>query len=451
MDFKSFNPYTLSTHGSFENHRQKELDKMVKQARKTFSAWSMVPVSERVKPLSMVISELKKRREEFAQTITLEMGKPILESRLEVDKCITACTYYIEHAEELLADQQLPGPGSTNYISFAPVGGVLGIMPWNFPFWQVFRFAIPTIVCGNVVLCKHAPNVPLCAQLIEEVFKTAFKKNKVYQNLYISEKKVAALIANPFIQGVSLTGSVKAGKAVAQVAGKHLKRVVLELGGSNAFLVFADADIPKTVKSAIRGRYGNAGQSCIAAKRFIVHEKIYDEFLNAFALEIMKLKTGDPTEETTQIGPLARPDLAATLEKQVTKSVNKGAEVILGGTRENCFYAPTLLSNVVPGMPAFDEEIFGPVAAITKAGSDGEMINLANQSEFGLGVNLFSENTSYMQTLVPHFNEGAVFINDVVRSDARLPFGGVKRSGIGRELGAEGIRSFVNIKTVVLA
>ena len=451
MDFRSFNPYTLSIQGTFESHRQKELNKIIKQAKKAFAKWSALAVSDRVKPLSLMIAEIKKRKEECAQAITIEMGKPIIESRLEVEKCITVCSYYLENAEKHLADQSLDGPGSVNFIRYDPIGGVLGIMPWNFPFWQVFRFAIPTITAGNVVLCKHAPSVPLCAQLIDDIFQTVYGNLPVYQNLYISEKKVERILEHSFIQGVSLTGSVRAGKAVAAIAGKNLKRTVLELGGSNAFLVFSDADISKAVKLAIRGRFGNAGQSCIAAKRFIVHREIYDEFVNALAIEIMKLTGGNPLDEQTQIGPMARLDLAEQLEKQVLKSVQKGAKLLLGGHRENCFYAPTLLVDVHPGMPAFDEEIFGPVASIIKAANEEEMINLANQSEFGLGVNLFSENTSYLNTLVSRFNEGAVFINDVVKSDSRLPFGGVKKSGIGRELGVEGIRSFVNIKTVVVA
>ncbi len=451
MDFKSINPYTLSLQGTFDGHGQKDLEKMVKRAKKAFRSWSAIPIEQRLECLKSLAEELHTRKEELAQAITTEMGKPIVEARLEVEKCTTVCTYYAENGVALLADETKEGPGSLNYVAYHPIGGVLGIMPWNFPFWQVFRFAVPTIAAGNVVLCKHAPNVPRCAQLIEEIFANAQLKHGVYQNLFISEKKVAQLIEHPFIQGVSLTGSVKAGQAVAQLAGKNLKRTVLELGGSNAFLVFADADLDKAVKLAVRGRFGNAGQSCIAAKRFIVHEKIYSEFVNAFALAVMQLKTGDPSENDTQLGPMARLDLAEQLEKQVNKSVRKGAELLLGGYRENCFYAPTLLGNVTPGMPAFDEELFGPVAAITKAASDEEMINFANHSEYGLGVNLFSENVAYLQKLVSQFNEGAVFINDVVKSDSRLPFGGVKKSGIGRELGAEGIRSFVNIKTVVVA
>lgn len=451
MAFKSINPFDGELMNSYKPLKNGQLKKKLHQSEKAFENWRSLTVAQRASLVEKVAEILTRRKEELALAATREMGKPIIEARLEVQKCALVCRYYAENATEFLKNETVKLEGKEAWISFEPLGGILGIMPWNFPFWQVFRFAVPTLIAGNTILLKHAGNVPQCALLIEEVFTEAGFADGIYQNIFLSDKKIKKLIAEPFIQGISLTGSVGAGSAVAAEAGKNIKHSVLELGGSNAFLVFADADISKAVKMGITGRFGNSGQSCIAAKRFIVHQDIYHEFLNAFAIEMMKLKVGNPMEDQTRVGPLARPDLCDTLETQVLRSVKKGAELLLGGTRENCFYHPTLLSKVTPGMPAFDEELFGPVAAFICASNDEEMVNFANRSVFGLGVNLFSENVSYMKQLVPRFNEGAVFINDVVKSDPVLPFGGVKRSGIGRELGKDGIKAFVNIKTVVVA
>ncbi|MES2629967.1 MAG: NAD-dependent succinate-semialdehyde dehydrogenase [Bacteroidota bacterium] len=451
MNFKSINPFDLQLVKTYESISAKSLGKKIRKSEKAFSNWGILSPHQRI-PLFTSLSEvLLRRKEELAHRITLEMGKPITESVAEIEKCALVCRYYAEKGEIFLADKTIALKDKKAWVSFEPTGGVLGIMPWNFPFWQVFRFAVPTLMAGNTVLLKHSSNVPGCAQLIEDVFLEAGFAIGIFQNLLISDKKIKKIIEDDFIQGVSLTGSVRAGAAVGEIAGKNIKRTVLELGGSNAFLVFADADIDKAVKMAITGRFGNAGQSCIAAKRFIVHESVHDEFQNAFAVEMMKLKVGNPIEKEVKIGPLARPDLAETLDKQVQRSLKKGAKLLLGGTRENCFYQPTLLSNVTPGMPAFDEELFGPVAALIKASNDEEMINFANRTQFGLGVNLFSQDVDRMKQLVRRFNEGAVFINDVVKSDPVLPFGGVKKSGIGRELGEDGIKAFVNIKTVVIA
>lgn len=451
MAFKSINPFDGSVGNSYRPLNGRQLKKKIHQSEKAFANWKSLSVAQRAVLFLTVADVLLKRKDELADAATLEMGKPITEARLEVQKCALACRYYAENAAEMLKNEDIQLDGKEAWICYEPLGGILGIMPWNFPFWQVFRFAVPTLLAGNTVLVKHASSVPRCALLIEEVFTEAGFADGIYQNIFLGDKKIKKVINDPFIQGVSLTGSTRAGSSVAAIAGKNIKPVVLELGGSNAFLVFADADIPKAVKMGISARFGNSGQSCIAAKRFIVHQDIYHEFINAFAIEMMKLKVGNPMQEDTRIGPLARLDLSETLDVQVQRSVKKGAELLLGGTRENCFYQPTLLGKVKPGMPAFDEELFGPVAAFICASNDEEMINFANQSEFGLGVNLFSGNVAYLKQLVPRFNEGAVFINDVVKSDPVLPFGGVKRSGIGRELGKEGIKAFVNIKTVVVA
>lgn len=450
MSFKSQNPFTLEVLQSHSLLNGKQLKARIRSSQKAFQNWRILTIDERAQLFRLLADELKSNKQEYADAITLEMGKPITESIVEVEKCATTCIYYADNASKFLEDQQNNTVGKSAWVTFEPIGGVLGIMPWNFPFWQVFRFAIPTLLAGNTILVKHASNVPKCAILIERAFRIAGFAEGIYENLFISDKKVKSVIENPFIQGVSLTGSEAAGKAVAKIAGENIKRCVLELGGSNAFLIFADADLSKTVKMAVRSRFQNTGQSCIAAKRFIIHRDIYHEFQNAFAIEIMKLKVGDPSNKQTQIGPLARLDLAETLDNQLKKSIKKGAKLLLGGNKNNCLFHPTLLGEVKPGMPAFDQETFGPLACLIKAENDQEMINLANQSSFGLGVNLFSENTEYLKSLIPRFDEGSVFINEIVKSDPALPFGGVKKSGIGRELGEEGIKAFVNIKTVVL-
>ncbi len=451
MAFKSINPFDQSQLHSYPTLKSKQLGKKIRLSEKAFENWRILTIPQRGILFHQLAELLRQKKNELALDITREMGKPITEAELEVEKCALVCNFYADNAEEYLKNKTIALPGKEAWVCFEPIGGVLGIMPWNFPFWQVFRFAVPTLIAGNTILLKHASNVPTCASHIEELFAEAGFAEGLFQNVFISDKKVKKILQEPFIQGVSLTGSVRAGSSVAQIAGQNIKRTVLELGGSNAFLVFEDADIQKAVKMGIKGRFGNSGQSCIAAKRFIIHEKIYHEFTNAFAIEMMKLKVGNPLEKETQIGPLARLDLAETLDGQVLRSVKRGAELLLGGTKENCFYHPTLLGNVTPGMPAFDEELFGPVAAFIKAANEEEMINFANRSAFGLGVNLFSENVAHMKQLIPKFNEGAVFINDVVKSDPLLPFGGVKKSGIGRELGEDGIKAFVNIKTVVVA
>ena len=323
-------------------------------------------------------------------------------------------------------------------------------MPWNFPFWQVFRFAVPTLIAGNTVVVKHASNVPKCAELIQVIFEQAGFPKGYYQNLPISSNEVANVIANPIIKAVSLTGSEQAGVAVATEAGKHLKKCVLELGGNSAFIILEDANLEKAVATAVNARMQNAGQSCIAAKRFLVHETILDAFIEKFKIAIQNLKTGNPLDRDTQIGSLARVDLAEELEQQVQKSIQMGAQIITGGKRDGAFFEPTILTDVTPIMPVFKEETFGPVAAITTFKTIDEAIELSNQSEYGLGVSIFTQDVDFIKTKISAFNEGAVFINEMVKSDPRLPFGGIKKSGYGRELAEEGLKEFVNVKTVVI-
>jgi succinate-semialdehyde dehydrogenase/glutarate-semialdehyde dehydrogenase len=378
------------------------------------------------------------------------MHKPISQAIAEVEKCAILCNYYYENAESFLSTKNIKTEATESFVTYEPLGVILGVMPWNFPFWQVFRFAVPTIIAGNTVVVKHASNVPKSANLIQEIFEKAGFPKGCYQDLPISSSEVANIIANPIIKAVSLTGSEQAGIAVATEAGKHLKKCVLELGGSNAFIVLEDANLEKAVAIAVTARMQNAGQSCIAAKRFLVHEKIVEEFVIKFKIAIQNLKTGNPLDKETQIGSLARVDLAEELEIQVKKSIQMGAKLIVGGNRKDAFYEPTILTEVTIEMPVFKEETFGPVAAIITFNTLEEAIQLTNQSEFGLGVSVFTQDIDFIKTKISDFNEGAVFINEMVKSDPRLPFGGIKKSGYGRELAEEGIKEFVNVKTVVI-
>jgi succinate-semialdehyde dehydrogenase / glutarate-semialdehyde dehydrogenase len=419
-------------------------------AKTTQKTWQEISISERVKHLKNLQTILLKNKETYARLITTEMHKPITQAIAEVEKCALLCDYYLKNAESFLEPKKIKTENTESYVSYEPLGVILGVMPWNFPFWQVFRFAVPTITAGNTVVVKHASNVPKCATVIQTIFEEAGFPKGCYQNLPISSNKVVEVISNPIIKAVSLTGSEQAGIAVATEAGKHLKKCVLELGGNNAFIILEDANLEKAVATAVNARMQNAGQSCIAAKRFLVHESIHDNFVVQLKAAVEKLKSGDPLDNDTQIGSLARVDLAKELEIQVGKSIEMGAKLLLGGNRNEAFFEPTILSQVTPKMPVFKEETFGPVAAITSFKTVDEAISLSNQSDFGLGVSIFTRNIEYIKTKISAFNEGAVFINEMVKSDPRLPFGGIKKSGYGRELAEDGIKEFVNIKTVVI-
>jgi succinate-semialdehyde dehydrogenase/glutarate-semialdehyde dehydrogenase len=419
-------------------------------AKTTQEIWKEISISERVKSLKNLQTNLLKNKETYARLITTEMHKPITQAIAEVEKCALLCDYYLENAIPFLEPKKINTENSESYVCYEPLGVILGVMPWNFPFWQVFRFAIPTLTAGNTVVVKHASNVPKCANIIQNIFEEAGFPKGCYQNLPIPSSKVAEVIANPIIKAVSLTGSEQAGIAVAKEAGKHLKKCVLELGGNNAFIILEDANLEKAVGIAVNARMQNAGQSCIAAKRFLVHESIHDNFVVQFKNAVEKLKKGDPFDVNTQIGSLARVDLAEELEIQVKKSIAMGAQLILGGNRNEAFFEPTILTKVTPEMSVFKEETFGPVAAITSFQTLDDAIKLSNQSDFGLGVSIFTQNIDFIKTKILAFNEGAVFINEMVKSDPRLPFGGIKKSGYGRELAEDGIKEFVNIKTVVI-
>jgi succinate-semialdehyde dehydrogenase/glutarate-semialdehyde dehydrogenase len=386
--------------------------------------------------------------------MTREMGKPIVQSEAEVEKCALTCDYYAEHAAAFLAEQPRATDAARSYVRFDPLGVVLAVMPWNFPFWQVFRFAAPALMAGNAALLKHASNVPRCALEIEEVFRRAGFPEDLFRSLLTDAAGVKTLIADPRVVAVTLTGSEQAGMAIAEQAGAHLKKTVLELGGSDPFIVLADAPLEAAARAAAEARLINSGQSCIAAKRFIVVEAVAERFIERFKAELAGRRVGDPTLRDTQVGPQARVDLRDQLHEQVVESVKRGARPLLGGqvpAGPGAFYPPTLLIAVDRGMPAFDEETFGPVAAVITAKDESDAVRLANDSPYGLGAALWTADRTRADRLAAEIEAGAVFVNEVVKSDPRLPFGGIKRSGYGRELSEYGIREFVNIKSVWMA
>jgi len=414
-------------------------------------SWAATPIARRAESFVGLAAILIRERDELAALATREMGKPIAQAEAEVEKCARCCAWLAENAAAALAPERATTEARASYVRFDPLGLVLAIMPWNFPFWQVIRAAVPALAAGNGVVLKHASNVPGCARALERVFADAWFPTGLFTSLVIPGAAAEALVDDPRIAAVTLTGSEPAGRAVAARAGAALKKTVLELGGSDPFLVLADADLDLVVREAVRARLQNNGQSCIAAKRFIVEEPIADAFERAFADAMSRVVVGDPIDRATEVGPLARADLVDALERQVQESVAAGATLATGGkriARPGFFYAPTVLTQVSPGMPAFDEETFGPLATVTRARDAEHALALANQSGFGLGASVWTGDPQRGETLAARIEAGAVFVNGMVRSDPRLPFGGVKRSGYGRELSAFGIREFTNLKTV---
>ncbi len=448
---QSINPATEDVMAEFEPTSPAQLEQSLTMAADAFRAWRRVSFGERANLVRSAAAHLRQQRERFAGIITAEMGKPIVEAEAEIDKCAWNCEFYAEHAESFLADEAHPSAASDSYVQFTPLGTVLAIMPWNFPFWQLFRFAAPAVMAGNTAILKHASNVPQCALAIADVFRASGFPPGVFQTVLVSGTVAGRMIADARIGAVTLTGSDYAGSTVAAASGRALKKTVLELGGSDPFIVLADADVSAAVSAGVRSRYQNTGQSCIAAKRFIVEESIFDKFQAQFVDAAAALRVGDPRERATQVGPLARGDLRDGVEQQVRRSVAQGATLCLGGTRppgRGYFLTPAVLSGVTPDMPAATEEIFGPVAALMPASGADEAVRIANQSPFGLGANLWTRDLSRARHLAREIESGQVFINGIVTSDPRLPFGGVKRSGYGRELSVYGIREFVNIQTV---
>jgi succinate-semialdehyde dehydrogenase / glutarate-semialdehyde dehydrogenase len=448
MEFKSINPYNGRVIGVYKEQTTSQVDLMIEKAQSAFDNWRKVPVAERARLMAKAGDVLRDNVEEYAKMITQEMGKPISESRGEVNKCAWACDYYAENAAAFLSDEVIKTEAQKSFVRHDPMGCILSIMPWNFPFWQVFRFAAPSLTAGNVALLKHAPNVFGCAEQIAGVFQKAGFPEGIFQNLIIHHTKIEDVIAHDTVKAVTLTGSEGAGKSVAQTAGKYLKKAVLELGGSNGFIVLEDADMEKTIQTALTARMMNCGQSCIAAKRFIIVEGVFDEFVTKYVEAVGKLKAGDTMDDTTQIGTLARRDLADQLQRQVQESIKAGAKLLLGGKQNECFHEPTILTNVAPGMPAFDEETFGPLAPMIKAKDEKHALALAEQSKFGLGTTVCTTNIDKALSFAADISDGAYFVNELVKSDPRLPFGGTKSSGYGRELAKNGMMEFVNVKTV---
>jgi succinate-semialdehyde dehydrogenase/glutarate-semialdehyde dehydrogenase len=445
------NPATGETLRVFEPLTSAQIEERLARAETAFRLYRQTPLAERRLWLVAAAGILESEQDRLGRIMTLEMGKTIAAARAEAAKCATACRYYAEHGERLLADEEVEGGPGRNLIRYHPVGPVLAVMPWNFPFWQVFRFAAPALMAGNVGLLKHASNVPQCALAIEEVIRRAGFPPDTFQTLLIGSAEVGRVLDDPRVKAASLTGSEPAGSQVASQAGKRIKKTVLELGGSDPFIVMPSADFEAAVRTAVEARTINNGQSCIAAKRFIVHREIAGEFERRFTASMEALRVGDPMDEKTQVGPLATPDILEGLHAQVRRSVEMGARLLTGGRkldRPGNFYAPTVLADVPADSPAAREEMFGPVAALFRVSGLEEAISLANDTEFGLGASAWTRDPREQFRFSDDLEAGMVFINSMVASDARLPFGGVKRSGYGRELGVYGIREFQNVKTV---
>ena len=449
---QSINPFNQEVVQNYKEYSQNEVDTIISDADSEFNKWKQTEFDIRSKLLRNTASILKNNIEEYSKIMTLEMGKPIRESRAEIEKCAWVCEYYAENGGKFLSPQEVKTDASKSYVTFQPLGAILAVMPWNFPFWQVFRFAAPTLMAGNVGILKHSSNVTGCALAIEQIFRDAGFPKNTFQTLLINSKVVASVIENSAIKAVTLTGSTPAGKAVASKAGEMLKKTVLELGGSDPYIILEDANLQKAVNSCSISRLINTGQSCIAAKRFIVVESVLEEFQTLLIKNMKNIIMGDPFNENTDIGPMARIDLRDELHQQVIKSLRLGAKLLLGkqySDDKGAFYPPTILTAVKPGMPAFDEELFGPVAAIVPTKDENDAIALANNSVFGLGTAVFTEDIARGEIIASEKLEaGSCFVNDFVKSDPRLPFGGIKQSGYGRELSDFGIREFVNIKTV---
>jgi acyl-CoA reductase-like NAD-dependent aldehyde dehydrogenase len=447
----SLNPATEELMASYRPHSDDQIEKMLQEAQHCFSPWKKEKISKRAEFMKKAADCLRRNRDKYARLMTEEMGKPITESEAEIEKCAWNCDYYAENAERFLRDEPRISSAAESYTQYIPLGVILSVMPWNYPFWQVIRFAAPALMAGNTAILKHASNVPQCALAIEEIFRDAGFPSGAFQTLLVPGSEVSKLIEHPLIAAVTLTGSEEAGCQVASCAGRALKKTVLELGGSDPFIVLEDADLDAAVATGVRARYQNAGQSCIAAKRFIIVESVFQQYLDRFVSAVGALKVGNPMDRSTRIGPLARAEFLEDLERQVGESVREGARVIAGGRRrkgKGYYFEPTVLAEVHPDMPAGREELFGPVAAMIRVRDAEEAIRIANRTPFGLGSNLWTSNIARAKTLAREIEAGQVFINGMVASDPRLPFGGVKRSGYGRELSELGIREFVNIQTV---
>jgi succinate-semialdehyde dehydrogenase / glutarate-semialdehyde dehydrogenase len=451
MSIATINPATGEMLRSFDPLTEMEIESKLERATEAFRFYRRMPFPERARLMIRAAEILETGSEDFGRLMTVEMGKPLRAAVEEVAKCGRACRYYAESAERFLADEAVTTNATRSFVHYQPIGPVLAIMPWNFPFWQVFRFAAPALMAGNVALLKHSSNVPQCALTIEEVFRRAGFPEGAFQSLLIGPDQVQRLLADSRVVAATLTGSEPAGSQVASIAGKHLKKTVLELGGSDPFIVMPSANLTDAVNAAVKARIINNGQSCIAAKRFIIAQEIADEFEHRFVQSMEMLKVGDPMDETTDIGPLATVGILAGLDEQVRRTVAAGARLLTGGKRlegPGNYYAPTVLTDIPNTSPAYHEELFGPVASLFRVSNLEAAVRLANDTPFGLAASAWTNDKQEQDRLIDEIEAGLVFINDMVASDPRLPFGGVKRSGYGRELSAHGIREFVNIKTV---
>ncbi|HET9454680.1 MAG TPA: NAD-dependent succinate-semialdehyde dehydrogenase [Gemmatimonadaceae bacterium] len=451
MPIATVNPATGQTVATFDALSAVEIERRVARAHEAFLSWRRAPLDQRIAVVRRAGELLDERKEEYGRLMTLEMGKLFTAARDEAAKCALACRYYADEGPRILAHQPVTSEGERGYVAFDPLGVVLAVMPWNFPFWQVLRFAAPAIVAGNTALLKHASNVPQCALTIETLFRDAGAPEGVFQTLLIGSDAVPGLLADPRVAAVTLTGSEGAGSSVGGLAGKHLKPSVLELGGSDPFIVMPSARLDAAVETAVRARTINNGQSCIAAKRFIVHERIADDFERRFVAAFAALRVGDPMHPDTQVGPLAGAQLVDDLEKQVRESVARGARVLAGGRRldrAGFFFAPTVIADAPAGSPAYREELFGPVATVFRARDASDAIRIANDTKFGLGSAVWTTDPREAERFARELEAGTVFVNGMVSSDPRFPFGGVKASGYGRELSDYGLREFVNVKTV---
>ncbi len=454
MKITTYNPHNGEVLNEYSKHSTEQASNIVERAFDAFINWKQLKYSEKAELMLKAAEVLTQRCNSYAELMALEMGKPITQGIAEIKKCISVCKYYAEFTEQILSPRFVKTEAKKSYVTYNPLGIVLAIMPWNFPFWQVFRFAAPHLCAGNIGLLKHSTNTTGCSLAIEELFREAGFPDGVFSSLLISGSEAEQLISHSKIAAVTLTGSTPVGKKVAAAAGAELKKCVVELGGSDPYIVLKSADIKHAAKVCAAGRLINSGQSCIAAKRFIVDKEVYNDFVEAFVQEMKSYKMGDPLQVETQVGPQARKDLVQEHYEQVSLSIDKGGKLLLGGEipeSNGYYFPPTVIADVTPGMPVFDDETFGPVAAVTCANSEKEAIELANRTPFGLGAAVFSEDIERAEEIASKLiDAGSVFINGNVKSDPRMPFGGIKESGFGRELSEEGIKEFVNIKTVVI-
>jgi len=449
MVFKSIDPYTQKLLAEYPIMEDDQLERVINMAAQAFRKWKYFSFRQRAVVLQQVATILRRDLETLSTLISREMGKVIGEARGEVEKCAVTAEYYANHSSDFLMDETLDAGINKSFVTYQPIGVVLGIMPWNFPFWQVFRYVSPTLMAGNTTLLKHAPNVCGCAIALEKIFLEAGAPEGVFACVIIDTPSVEKILSSDTVQGVTLTGSEKAGSSVASLAGRYIKKSVMELGGSDALILLPDADMQTAVSVALQSRMLNAGQSCIGAKRFIVLHEAMPEFVQEFLMQLKTLKQGDPFDKNNTTGPMARPDLVDSLNKQLVNSVKMGAKLEFGGEVNGCNFKPALLLNVRKGMPAFEEETFGPMAAVITAKNETDAIRLANDSRYGLAGSVWTKDVDKGIAIARQMDTGAVFINTLVKSDPRLPFGGVKKSGYGRELGRHGIFEFVNVKTIV--